>query len=353
MSHAAEDTRAASSSAKVTTPLTADIDEREPVAREIARTRDAIRKKHRALKTGRIEDERALEWQFKPLVEPLHELVERIDATPTERGGYVAGVKRKLFEDVETRPTPLKPKKRRQSRPALAPLPIPLRFADDDAVSTPEPSSASPGVVVVERLSRPSEERETLLQQLGPLGRKYMSVLLNGNRAKLADTTFGVYVGDAGTMLGNKRIDFGTDDTIYVDDQSYVGTPGLYELIFMKRPDKHLYTENDKEVYHALLMATNAHRRDHTPLGQVKSNRGYKYMRVIAPLLSDAAGAGLRSAPSMRLTGNAIDYVHWNDPNELVDRLRLLDASRRAGNDSHANEFLSIIEELREEGLII
>ena len=54
----------------------------------------------------------------------------------------------------------------------------------------------------------------------------------------------------------------------------------------------------------------------------------------------------------MRLT-NKIDYVHWNDPNELVDRLRLLDASRRAGNNAHDNEILSIVEELREVGLII
>ena len=56
---------------------------------------------------------------------------------------------------------------------------------------------------------------------------------------------------------------------------------------------------------------------------------------------------------SMTVTDNAVDYVHWDDPNELVDRLRLLDASHQAGNNAHDNEFLSIIEELREAGLII
>ncbi|KAG5318527.1 YMD3 protein, partial [Pseudoatta argentina] len=50
----------------------------------------------------------------------------------------------------------------------------------------------------------------------------------------------------------------------------------------------------------------------------------------------------------MILNDNAIDYEHWDDPNELVDRLRLLDASHRAGNNAHDNEMLSIIEELRE-----
>ena len=47
---------------------------------------------------------------------------------------------------------------------------------------------------------------------------------------------------------------------------------------------------------------------------------------------------------------NKIDYVHWN-PNELMDRLRLLEASRQAGHNAH--EILSIIEELREAGLVI
>jgi hypothetical protein len=55
----------------------------------------------------------------------------------------------------------------------------------------------------------------------------------------------------------------------------------------------------------------------------------------------------------MTLNDNAIDYVHWDDPNELVDRLRLLHASRQAGNNAHDNEILSIIEELSEAGLII
>lgn len=47
-----------------------------------------------------------------------------------------------------------------------------------------------------------------------------------------------------------------------------------------------------------------------------------------------------------------MDYVYWDDPNELVDRLRLLLAERAAGNPSHINEIISIIEELREAGIV-
>jgi len=30
----------------------------------------------------------------------------------------------------------------------------------------------------------------------------------------------------------------------------------------------------------------------------------------------------------MTLNDNKIDYIHWDDPNELVDRFRLLEVSR-------------------------
>jgi len=57
-------------------------------------------------------------------------------------------------------------------------------------------------------------------------------------------------------------------------------------------------------------------------------------------------GRGLPRA--MPLNDSALDYVHWNDPNKLVDRMRLLEASRQADYNAYDNEMLSIIEELRE-----
>ncbi|KAF0692599.1 Uncharacterized protein FWK35_00031582, partial [Aphis craccivora] len=46
------------------------------------------------------------------------------------------------------------------------------------------------------------------------------------------------------------------------------------------------------------------------------------------------------------------NLVYWNDPNELVCRLRLLIASKAAGNKGVSNEILSIFEELQEAGLM-
>jgi len=159
-------------------------------------------------------------------------------------------------------------------------------------------------------------------------------------------------------MFCNKRFDVDDADNIIIDGVRYIGTPDLYELIFKRIPDDLLYMEDDMNKYKTMLLAMNAHKHKHQSQGQLLSNRGYKYKYVIAPLMSitpkiqkKKSGKGLPHA--MILNDNAINYVHWNDPNELVDRLRLLDASHRVGNNVHDNEMLSIIEELREAGLII
>ena len=41
-------------------------------------------------------------------------------------------------------------------------------------------------------------------------------------------------------------------------------------------------------------------------------------------------------APFIARRDTQMDYVYWDDPNELVDRLRLLLAERSAGNPSYA-----------------
>lgn len=45
-------------------------------------------------------------------------------------------------------------------------------------------------------------------------------------------------------------------------------------------------------------------------------------------------------------------YKYWDNPNELVERLHLLIASKSAGHSGHTNEIISIIEELQEANII-
>ena len=63
-------------------------------------------------------------------------------------------------------------------------------------------------------------------------------------------------------------------------------------------------------------------------------------------------GAGGEYDTNMLVDNKTTKYVYFNEYDELVDRMRKLYASKEAGNTSHDNEIQSIIEELREGGII-
>jgi len=50
-------------------------------------------------------------------------------------------------------------------------------------------------------------------------------------------------------MFGNKRFDVDKADNIIIDGVRYVGTPGLYELIFKGVSNNVICTEDDKQKY--------------------------------------------------------------------------------------------------------
>lgn len=207
---------------------------------------------------------------------------------------------------------------------------------------------------------RTPQGRESFYGQLGPLGQRYVGALFGGGNKTEIDYVYGVYVDDNGTKLGNKQFDVRKDYSIVIGDTRYVGTPGLYELIFKMHPDDRVYTRYDLETYRNILLTTNAHRRSRSASMPIMGNKGHKYATIIGPLVrnDERTGAGARRRRTripfaMRAINNKVDYVHWDDPDELVNRLRLLDASRQAGNNAHDNEILSILEERREAGIII
>jgi len=147
----------------------------------------------------------------------------------------------------------------------------------------------------------------------------------------------------------DKHIDLNKNDII-IDEKRYPRTPGLYKLIFKKFPDETICTNADNQKYKSILLATNAHRRGHSTHNPIMGNKGHKYKSIIASLLSDKRiGKGIPHT----LNDNKIDYIHWDDPNELVDHLRLLETSRQVGHNAHDDEILSIIERFYEAGLII
>ncbi|KYN08268.1 hypothetical protein ALC62_00751 [Cyphomyrmex costatus] len=310
----------------------------EKIAMEIAKTSDSIRKKYRALKTGKMEEEIALERHFKPITEPLKQIVENtVESTKT-----VPSTSNEMSEITESR-----------------------ELSYDHAPSVEEVFEIAnePLVTSIRHMLQTSEGQEKLHANYGPLGQKYLKSVLSVKKAVNIDVVYGVYFSDEGTMatmLGDKHITLSKNDDIIIDGKRYDiiidGIPGLYELIFMKFLNESISTDDDVQTYKSILLTTNAYLRGHNAGNQVLGNKGHKYKNIVAPLvLGKKTGIKKKfDLPcAMSLTDNRIDYVHWDNPNELVDRLRLLEVSRQAGHNGHDNEFLSIIEELREAGLII
>ena len=60
-----------------------------------------------------------------------------------------------------------------------------------------------------------------------------MKAVFSDKKAVDTDIMCGVYFIE-GMVLGNKHITLHKNDDIIIDGEKYDGTPGLYELIFMK-----------------------------------------------------------------------------------------------------------------------
>jgi hypothetical protein len=160
-------------------------------------------------------------------------------------------------------------------------------------------------------------------------------------------------------FVGASEVKFVGSD-ITVNDAFYKTTPGLYQLLFKNNPKN--YTQEDLYTYKTILDSSNARRQNFHPGGQIQGTRSYKYKSIIAPLYFEQKASyetpkttkkkTLGKGMFKELTNNPIDYVYWDDPNELVNRLRLLIASQSAGYTGHSNEIVSVIEELREANII-
>ncbi|KYN11453.1 hypothetical protein ALC57_16388 [Trachymyrmex cornetzi] len=328
-----------------------------------------------------MEEDIALERHFQPIIDPLKQIVENTadsSKDPIMTETIFSGEdeepkpKRKrpsaLYDNPIQASTPVKSVLNRSKTvpPALnemSEIPHPPDLSYDHVPSVEEIFEVTdePLVTSIRHLLQTSEGQEKLQINYSPLGQKYMKAVLSDKKAVNIDVVYGVYFSVEGSMLGDKPLVYALSyliDDIIIDGKRYDGTAGLYELIFMKFPNESICTDDDVHTYRSILLTTNAHRRGHSPSNQVMGSKGYKYKSIIAPLVSDKkVGTGINKRAdlprTMTLNDNKIDYIHWDDPNEIVDRLRLFEASRQAGYNGHDNEILSIIEELRVAGLII
>jgi len=73
-----------------------------------------------------------------------------------------------------------------------------------------------------------------------------------------AETTYGVRREKGKYFMGGKRVKIDNDSNLFVDGKRCKGTPGLWELIVMKKPKTGVYDGNDVKNYKEIIKRTGA-----------------------------------------------------------------------------------------------
>ena len=186
------------------------------------------------------------------------------------------------------------------------------------------------------------------IMNLGPLA---VNALLQAFTKKNIDLVYGIYAQNGKFKIGSKEVNI-EDNDIKVDDIIFEGTPGFWELVTSRNPEN--YTEEDLDKYRQLVILTNtAYRYNNPKDNNPKASKSPKWKNIISHIWEQikkqkeeeendpqpsTSGTGLKILPS--------------DPNALIDRFDLLFSSKKAGHTGVRNEIVSILDELRRQGVL-
>ena len=205
---------------------------------------------------------------------------------------------------------------------------------------------------------------EEELIKIGPIARKYIQSNLGR-----ATTKAGLYSEDDNLKIGYRPVKIENDDII-IDDERFKGTVGLWELITSKDiPDISEYDATDLADYITIMHITKAtyDKNNKRVGGNDKMNKLIK--PLVKVLEEDKSGNKLITEinkhfgfeeeyevpATISLTptkGTGLPKILPSDPNALIDRFDLLFSSQKAGHTGVRNEIVSILDELKRQGVL-
>ena len=209
---------------------------------------------------------------------------------------------------------------------------------------------------------------EEELIKIGPIARKYIQSNLGR-----ATTKAGLYSEDDNLKIGYRPVKIENDDII-IDDERFKGTVGLWELITSKDiPEKTKYKAEDLAGYITIMHITKAtyDKNNKRVGGNDKMNKLIK--PLVKALEEDKSGNKLITEINKHFgfeeeyeeeyeekeeytlsptKGTGLPKILPSDPNALIDRFDLLFSSKKAGHTGVRNEIVSILDELKRQGVL-
>ena len=302
---------------KVTDPR-----KREELIKDFIETRKRIKDNFVARKVGETEYQTGLTKLFKPITETQKATAKEITEAQKATAEKLTGALLPIKEGIERLPL-------KQTFPAL-------EFTESDIMK---------------------------------FGEIAVNALMEALTKDGIDQTYGLYSKNKRLYMGNKPITI-EDNNIKVDNIINKGTPGFWELVTSKKPNPDNYTEEDKQKYRQLILQTNTAYQNNNPRDpknpskpnrQPKKSKANKWKTLIKPIWEaikkqqeeeykefedeedddpqpSTSGTGLKILPS--------------DPNALIDKFDLLFTSQKAGHTGVRNEIVSILDELKRQGVI-
>ena len=158
------------------------------------------------------------------------------------------------------------------------------------------------------------------------------------DRYKDKDQYFAIHEEEGHLILGDRIIDIDQDSNIHLDDRTYKGTPGLWEMIMETTPRVNQIPEVDMENYKELAVRTNL-MDNPNPKNATRDSRPFTTSKY-------------RILKSFGKTGEGVVFLP-SDINSLEEKLSLLLAEFNAGNRAETrNQIVAIIDQLVEKGVI-
>lgn len=370
----------------VTNTYTEKMNKNQQLLKQMVKTRKNLQRKYNTLKSDILKSQTHLEKSLHPITKPLKQLITKMEKREEEiilpkmeiqpEKQDLSPVKNLIQEELEKLITLYQQQQQEQAAAADTSNQDSFKetiyqTSDNEDNTLPEPDATSQYIdESIRQFSNITSDENTVfqsyLEDFHPLPRIYVKENIQDSNNQF-DHRFGVYhnIETDKFSIGDADVTFEGPD-LRIKGVLYKGTPGLYELLFKNTPLG--FNKSDEKEYNDILKRTNALHVKHdpnNPLQRTTKETKNKFERVIAPNLSRprrGSAPTIRTRSMMKKQGgkltlmnfkkSPIDYIYFDDYNEIVDRLRLLLASESAGNQGHRNEIISIIEELREARII-